>query len=75
MGGFVVAVGLGMAIIAISRGGQALNTAQQRLTHSTRQAQRSQAYEMRLRSSWMIMAGTGLSLWGGYLVWLVIGAG
>ncbi len=75
LGGLLVVVGLAMAIMAIGRGRRALNTAQQRLTHSTRQAQLCQAYEIRLRSGWMIIVGTGLSILGGYLVWLVISAG
>jgi len=75
LGGLLVAVGLAMAIMAIGRGRGAWNLAQNRSTHSSRQAQLDEAYEIRLRSAWMIIVGTGLSILGGYLVWLVISAG
>ena len=75
LGGLLVAVGLSMAIMAIGRGRSAWNLAQNRSTHSSRQAQLDEAYEIRLRSARMIIVGTGLSILGGYLVWLVISAG
>ena len=70
----MAATGLAMVLIAIRRGRRALNTAQDQLTDGTLQAQVSQAHEIRLRSAWLIILGTSLSMFGGYLVWLVIGA-
>ena len=64
-----------MTIMAIGRGRGAWNLAQNRSTHSSRQAQLDEAYEIRLRSAWMIIVGTGLSILGGYIIWLAISAG
>jgi len=74
LGAFATAVGIARTITAIARGRGALNDAQRRLTDATRHAVLLEAYGIRLRSAWLIIVGTGLSMFGGYLVWLVIGA-
>ena len=74
LGAFATAVGIARAITAIARRRGALSAAQRRLTDGTRHAVLLEAYEIRLRSGWMIIVGTALSMFGGYLVWLAIGA-
>ena len=74
LGGLLIAVGLAMAIMAIDRGRRAWNEAQKRSARSSRQAQLAQAYEIRLRSAWIIIVGTVLTVLGGSLIWLAIGA-
>jgi len=72
-GGFLVAVGLAMAVAAVGRGGRAWKEAQNRSGDSDPQAQLGQAYEIRLRSAWMIIAAIGISALGACIVWLSTG--
>ena len=69
-GGFLVAVGLAMAVVAVGRGGRAWKEAQEGSANSNRQAQLGQAYETRLRSAWMIIVAIGISALGACIVWL-----
>ena len=72
-GGFLMAVGLVMAVVAVGRGGQAWKELQKASPASDRQAQLGQAYETRLRSAWMIIVATGISALGACIVWLSVG--
>lgn len=72
-GGLLVAVGLVMTIVAVGRGRRAWKEAQEGTIHNSRAVQLSQAYEIRLRSAWMIIVGIGTSALGGCILWLAIG--
>jgi len=69
-GGFLVAVGLAMAVLAVGRGGRAWKEAQKVSADSSQEAQLSQACETRLRSAWMIVVAIGISVLGACIVWL-----
>ena len=70
-GAFLVTVGLAMAVMAIGRGRRASEEVKEAAVDSDRQAQLRQAYEMRLRSAWMIVVAMGISALGAGIVWLL----
>jgi len=70
-GAFLITVGVAMAVMAIGRGRQALGEVQEGSADGDRQAQLRQAYEMRLRSAWMIVVAMGISALGAGIVWLL----
>lgn len=72
LGAFLAAVGLVMALVAISRGQRALHNARKTPTGGKSQAALSQAHQVRLRSAWMIIVAAGLGILGGHLIWLAM---
>ncbi len=73
LGGFLVAVGLAMAVAAVGRGARAWKEVQRASADSDRQAQLAQAHQARLRNAWMIVVAIGISVLGAYVVWLSAG--
>ena len=72
LGAFLAAVGLVMALVAISRGQRALHNARKTATGGKSRAALWQAHQICLRSAWMIIVAVGLGILGGYLIWLAM---